>query len=178
MEKRDRWVEVCYHKSSGVVLLFPYVCYMAGVSSASGDAVELSSEAVPAAIGPQLAQLLSISTKADIDSMAAARIARLRRYWKSGDYQRDMTTHGPVWKHLMKIYPAIRKGPAAYLRQFTVYDVIERDGWKRRKIVRVEQAERGMTKYTEAHWLPPNLKPRELSKCVFQFLAAPDTVGR
>jgi hypothetical protein len=170
MKKRVRLVEVYLHRSSKSVLVFPYVFYMAGEAAPSGDAAELVGPAAPAAIGKQLLRLLSAGKEADIEAMKARRMEQLRRYWRGEDAPQK-TVRGATWNHLLSKYPALTKGPGTYLRQFSVCQVLESDGWKQRKVVREEASEyRGCTTDGDVERIPITESPGELGKRVLEFL--------
>jgi hypothetical protein len=48
---------------------------------------------------------------------------------------------GPTWIRLLETFPAVQNRPATLLRAFAVCQVIERPGWKDRKVVLVEKSE-------------------------------------
>jgi hypothetical protein len=83
--------------------------------------------------------------------------------------ERESEPVGPSWKRLLSAYPAITRGPATFLRQFDVWQVVERDGWKHRKLYRIERSEyRGATIAVEAHRIPINTRPAKLGTLVLE----------
>ena len=170
-KKLDCMVVVYLHRSSENVLLFPYVYFMGGEASAYGDAVELAAPVAPAVIGKQVVRLLRACKKADIDGMKNRRMERLRSYWRGESVAKE-EVQGEVWNQLLAKYPALAKGPGAYLRQFSVCQVFEREGWNHRKVVRVEQSEyRGCTIDGEVERVAVAQTTSELGTRVLGFLA-------
>lgn len=170
-KKRDGMVVLYLQRSSENVLLFPFVYFMAGEASAYGDAVELAAPVASAVIGKQIVRLLRACKKADVDGMKDRRMERLRSYWRGESATKDQA-QGEASKQLLKKYPVLGKGPGAYLRQFAVCQVVEREGWNHRKVVRVEQSKyRGCTTDGDVERVPITETPRELGSRVLGFLA-------
>lgn len=173
MQKRDRFVQVFQHRRSKDVLFFPLVCYMAGEGMHFGDAAVLRGPVDPEVLAKQVARLLRACKKADIEAMRERRMAQLRCYWKGiNGPSGAKATPGPTYSRLLVMFPALAKGPGAYLRQFAACEIFERDGWKYRKVVRqVKSEHRGCTTEGETLRIPVNAKPRHFGEIVLEFLS-------
>jgi hypothetical protein len=170
-KKRDRHVELFLHKPSNEILLFPYVCYMTGVSATFGDAVELEDKVSPAVLGRRLVRLLRACRKADIEALKARRMAQLRSYRSSGEILKDDNRLGPTWTRLLRRFPALQKGPATFLRQFSACQIIERDGWQHRKVVLVVPSEyRNCTVDGESTRVSITATPSQMGARILEFL--------
>ncbi|MBM4067905.1 MAG: hypothetical protein FJ271_03035 [Planctomycetes bacterium] len=172
MEKRDRFVVLYLHRSTKNVLLFPDVCFMAGQGSAYGDAVELVAPVEPASAGKQTLRLLRAVRKADLDEMKARHTERLRRSWR-GEPPLKEVPQGITWTRLLSSYPGLAKGPGTYLRQFSVCQLVERDGWKFRKMVRVVSSQyRGCTGEGDCRRIPIDMTATQLGQFLIESMSA------
>lgn len=170
-KRRDCLVVLYLHRSTENVLLFPYVYFMGGQASAHGDAVELAAPVAPAVLAKQVVHLLRACKKADFDGMKNRRMEQLRSYWQGDSVVRDKV-QGEAWNQLLAKYPVLAKGPGAYLRQFSVCQVIERDGWNHRSVVRVERSKyRGCTTDGDVEKIPTSQTPSGLGTRILGFLA-------
>ena len=130
MEKRDRFVRILYHRKSGTVLLFPYVCYMAGMGAAFGDAAVVSRHD-ESEIGEIVSKMLSAGRKAQVEALARRRTAALQRKWRGEDVPREELLPGFAMPsnrdEVLRQFPAVGKGPGTYHRTFAVAEIGERD---------------------------------------------------
>lgn len=143
MEKRDRLVRIFFHRKSETVLLFPYVCYMAGMGAAFGDAASLTGND-ESGIGATVSQMLKNCRKAKVDPLAKCRTEASQRKWRGEDVRHEELLPGfgaeTNWEDMRKPFPALNKGPAAYHRTFAVAEITERDSWKSRKVVQLTRS--------------------------------------
>lgn len=172
-EKRDRWVRVLKHRADGDFLSFPHVCYMAGVSSAAGDAVRLTADAPVSTLAEEIVRLLNASKGADIDAMAKRRSERLRPHRNTAAAgTREREPLGPESVRLHALYPALARGPAALLRQFVVCTIVESERQKQRRItLEARSRHRGILTDGPCVRVPLAAKPAELGRKIIEMLA-------
>jgi hypothetical protein len=144
MEKYDRQITIFRHRSSRTLLLFPYVCYMAGVSSAYGDAVLLFEDDISSELlGQTVCDLLATCRQANIDELANARKQALQKRWKHEQVSESellpVSSTASNWTRITNRFPALTKGPGTYLRSFSVIEVVERNSWKSRTIIQLKK---------------------------------------
>jgi len=144
MEKRDRFVRIFFHRKSETVLLFPYVCYMAGIGAAFGDAASLAGHN-ESEVGATVSSMLENSRKAKVDPLAKQRTDALRRRWRCEEVPDEELLPGfgddANWEDVCRPFPALQRGPGTYHRTFAVAEITERDSWKSRKLVQVIRSE-------------------------------------
>jgi hypothetical protein len=138
MEKRDRFIRIHYHRKSEALLLFPYVCYMAGMGAGFGDAAILTCDSD---VGTTIIKMLKYCSKAKVEPLAKRRTEALQRKWRGEDVAINELHPGFVantnWADVTKKFPSLTKGPATYHRTFAVATIVERDDLKSRKLTQV-----------------------------------------
>ena len=140
MQKRDRIVKIFLHRKTGAVLLFPYVCYAAGHSAIYGN-VQVQQAAETRKIGRAIISMFSAGRKADVEPPSQARKDALQRKWRhekvTPEEIRPSFDKKSNLEEVLAQFPALTKGLAAYHRTFAVAELIERDSWTSRKLVRL-----------------------------------------
>ena len=140
MEKRDRQIELLFHRRSRTLLLFPYLCVMAGNAVACGDAcsVMIDDEDAPTQVGTMIRSMLAYCRTIDVEPLAQKRSEALRSRWRGEDVgdselmpQINETSN---WCDIQSPFPSLTKGPGIYLRAFSQARLIERTSWKSYKL--------------------------------------------
>jgi len=175
MNKRERYVEILYHRKNGVALLFPWVNISGVTFGCPCDAVELN-PCRAADLGKNVVALLKKCGQANVDEMKVRWEAEQKVYFKSGTKawsemaQRSLR---PTYRRLLQDYPAVAKGPATMLRQFVSAKLFERPGQKSRRLIRVEKSTyRSSTEERETIRLPITLIGKKLGDTILEFLAS------
>src|SRR3712207_3805866 len=102
MRRGDRQVLALVARRAGPVLLFPHVCYAAGVGGPGGDAIELSPDAGPARVGRAVARLLERCKRVDVEAMREQQRIRLRAFRTGGgEDNAGGFAVGPEWQRIV-----------------------------------------------------------------------------
>lgn len=113
---------------------------MAGMGAPCGDAASLDGDA-EADIGARIFKMLRICAKANVEPLAKRRTEALHRKWRGEDVPLDELLpsfdNATNWDSVIAPFPAIPKGPGTYHRTFAVAAVLDRDGWKSRKLTQL-----------------------------------------
>ncbi|TWU01039.1 hypothetical protein Pla52n_44100 [Stieleria varia] len=156
------------------MLLFPYVYYMAGVGAPCGDAAAFDGDAV-SEIGACVTRMLKICSKADVDPLAQRRKTALQRKWRGDDVPIDELVPGfdnaTNWDDITSQYSAIAKGPGTYHRTFAVAELLERNGWKSRKLTQlVRSSHAGSEEHGESIRIPSSCSAKSLGSRLIEHM--------
>ncbi len=168
--RRDRILQVFQQRSSGNVLLFPYLNFMSLVNLPFGDAAELAAPVGESLLGRTAMNLFRELRKVNLQTMARQRVEELRPRAKGEKPAAEDVLLPPTWRRLLAEYPALSKG--AFHRQFSLCEVTERDGLGHRRIVRLVKSEHpGCNAYRDAQRLPLSTSPPQFGRQLLEFLA-------
>lgn len=176
MKKRDRYIRILLHRKTTLVLLFPFVCYIAGHSAVYGN-VRVFGADDRAKIGTACLAMFAAGRKANVDRVAQARTAALRRKWRGDKVSPEETRPGFAKKtnleEVLDQFPVLARGLGPIHQTFVVAQLIERDGWTSRKLAHlVRSSFASCESDAETVRLPIELAVRELGDAVIERMIA------
>lgn len=176
MKKRDRYVRILLHRKTSAVLLFPFVCYMAGHAAGYGNVRVLTAKD-RSKIGKACLAMFTAGRKANVDRVAQARTDALHRKWRGENVSPEETHPGFAkktnYKEVLAQFPVLTRGMGAYHQTFVVAQLVERDGWTSRRLVHLVRSSFASSESdAETLRLPVVLGAKELGEAVIEQIIA------
>lgn len=139
---------------------------MTGVGAPCGDAAAFHGDSV-GEIGDCVTRMLKICSKADVEPLAQRRKTALQLKWRGDDVPVDELVprfdNANNWEEVTGRYPAIARGPGTYHRTFAVAELLDRDGWKSKKLTQlIRSSHAGSEEHGQSIRLPSSCSAKSL----------------